>query len=100
MDMRYRDDDIDMTSFRCVMMAPKLNDVLNREGATKVEAMASLIWLLGFSSIPENCHDPLRRMDNAEEREALAMVKTVYEMLKQIIRDHQQAAIQHRPSQH
>ena len=100
MEMRYTDDDIDMTSHQCVMMAAKLNDVLNREGVTKFEAMASLIWLLGFSCIPEDCHDPLRRMDNAEEREALATIKTVYEMLKQIIRDHQQAAIQHRPSQH
>ena len=89
------DDVLDATSLRAVMIATKLNDVLDKEQVAEIEAMGALVWLLGFSCIPKDCRDPLRRMNKAEEREAYATAKTVHHMLRQIIKDHQEAATEH-----
>lgn len=89
------DDVADLTSLKTVMVATKLNDILDQEQVAEVEAIAALVWLLGFSCIPRDCRDPLRRMDKAEERDAYATAKTVHQMLRQIIKDHQQAVSEH-----
>ena len=83
---------VDWFSPRSVLLAAKLNEVLDEEQVTEVDAMAALVCLMGFACVPSACQEPMRPMNNSEEQEAHLWTARMHAGMDRWIKAHQEAA--------